>query len=73
MPLDKIVKATANQPDHADIFNNAGQAWNHNFYWRSMSRRRRGRRRVERLMEWSLGSVDVLELSKAAVGEFGSG
>ncbi|MGC2033374.1 MAG: hypothetical protein WA642_25385, partial [Steroidobacteraceae bacterium] len=24
MTLEKIVKATANQPDHADIFNNAG-------------------------------------------------
>src|SRR5665811_1421350 len=36
MPLEKIVKATANQSEHTAIFNNAGQAWNHAFYWRSM-------------------------------------
>jgi len=77
MPLEKIVKATANQPDHADIFNNAGQAWNHNFYWRSMRPSGGGEppAALKRLMESSFGSVDACknELSKAAVGEFGSG
>jgi Fe-Mn family superoxide dismutase len=23
-------------PDKAELFNNAGQDWNHNFYWRSL-------------------------------------
>ena len=36
MPLEKIIKATAGQSDHAAIFNNAAQAWNHTFYWRSL-------------------------------------
>ena len=77
MPLEKIVKATANQADHADIFHNAGQAWNHNFYWRCMRPSGGGEppAALKRLMESSFGSVDACkkELSKAAVGEFGSG
>jgi Fe-Mn family superoxide dismutase len=77
MPLEKIVKATANQSDHAEIFHNAGQAWNHNFYWRSMKQRGGGEppQTLKRLMESSFGGVDACkkELSKAAVGEFGSG
>jgi Fe-Mn family superoxide dismutase len=36
MPLEKIIKATAAQAEHAAIFNNAAQAWNHTFYWRSL-------------------------------------
>jgi len=77
MPLEKIVKATANQADHADIFHNAGQAWNHSFYWRCMRPSGGGEppAALKRLMESSFGSVDACkkELSKAAVGEFGSG
>src|SRR6202166_5367166 len=77
MPLEKIVKATANQPDRVDIFHNAGQAWNHTFYWRGMKPKGGGEppATLKRLMEASFGSVDACkkELSKAAVGEFGSG
>ena len=77
MPLEKIVKATANQPDRVEIFHNAGQAWNHTFYWRSMKPRGGGEppATLKRLMEASFGSVDVCkkELVKAALGEFGSG
>src|SRR5271154_1310872 len=36
MPLESIIKATARQSDHTAIFNNAAQAWNHTFYWKSM-------------------------------------
>ena len=36
MPLEKIVKATAGESDHTAIFDNAAQAWNHTFYWRSL-------------------------------------
>jgi Fe-Mn family superoxide dismutase len=77
MPLEKIVKATANQSGHADIFHNAGQAWNHAFYWRSMKPSGGGEppSALKRLMETSFGSVDACkkELSSAAVGQFGSG
>ena len=36
MPLEQIVKATADKADRAAIFNNAAQAWNHSFYWRCL-------------------------------------
>src|SRR5207249_1671455 len=34
--LEAIIKATARKPDKAQIFNNAAQVWNHNFYWRCL-------------------------------------
>ena len=34
--LPEIVQATAGKADQATIFNNAGQVWNHDFYWASM-------------------------------------
>jgi len=39
MTLEEIVKATAGNTGETEtkIFNNAGQVWNHDFYWRSLS------------------------------------
>ena len=39
MKLEEIVRATAGKEDGTEkkIFNNAGQVWNHDFYWRSLS------------------------------------
>ena len=34
--LEDIVKATYGKADKKGLFNNAAQAWNHAFYWRSM-------------------------------------
>jgi len=34
--LPEIVQATAGKADQATLFNNAGQVWNHDFYWASM-------------------------------------
>ena len=77
MPLEKIVKASSGQPEHSAIFNNAAQAWNHAFYWKSLKPRGGGEppAALKRLMENSFGGVDACkkELSKAAVGQFGSG
>jgi superoxide dismutase, Fe-Mn family len=77
MPLESIVKATARQSDHTAIFNNAAQAWNHAFYWRSLRPKGGGEPPAElkRLMETAFGGVDQCkkELSTAAVAEFGSG
>lgn len=77
MPLETIVKATAGQPDSVAIFHNAGQAWNHAFYWQSLKPKGGGEppAKLKRLMESSFGSVDACkkELAKAAVEEFGSG
>ena len=35
--LEDIIKATAGNADKAQIFNNAGQVWNHNFYWHCLA------------------------------------
>jgi Fe-Mn family superoxide dismutase len=77
MSLEKIVKATASQPEHTAIFDNAAQTWNHNFYWRSMKPSGGGEppAALKRLMESAFGSVDACkkQLSEAAVSDFGSG
>jgi Fe-Mn family superoxide dismutase len=77
MPLDQIIKATADQADRTAIFNNAAQAWNHTFYWHSLKPKGGGEPPavLERLMESSFGSVEACkkELAGAATGQFGSG
>jgi superoxide dismutase, Fe-Mn family len=77
MPLEQIVKTTSGKSDHTAIFNNAAQAWNHTFYWRSMKPHGGGEppAAVKRLLESSFGSVEACkkELATAAVGQFGSG
>jgi Fe-Mn family superoxide dismutase len=35
--LEQIILATAEDAAQVKIFNNAAQAWNHNFYWQSLS------------------------------------
>ncbi len=35
--LEKVIIKSAGQPELADIFNNAAQVWNHDFYWSSLS------------------------------------
>jgi Fe-Mn family superoxide dismutase len=77
MPLEKIVKATAGESDHTAVFNNAAQAWNHTFYWRSLKPNGGGEPPIalKRLMESSFGGVGDCKkaLAEAAVTQFGSG
>ncbi|MDB6099279.1 MAG: superoxide dismutase [Gammaproteobacteria bacterium] len=77
MPLENIVRATAGQTDHTEIFNNAAQAWNHTFYWMSLTPKggREPPAELKRMRASSFGVVEQCkkELSKAAVSEFGSG
>ena len=77
MPLEEIVKATSGKSDHAAIFNNAAQVWNHTFYWRSLKPKGGGEPppALGRLLESSFGGVEACkkELMTAAVGQFGSG
>jgi superoxide dismutase, Fe-Mn family len=35
--LEEIVRACAGVPERTILFNNAAQAWNHDFYWQSLS------------------------------------
>ena len=36
LSLEKLIVETAGKADKVAIFNNAAQAWNHTFYWRSL-------------------------------------
>ncbi len=76
VPLDVVVRRTAREKSHQAIFNNAGQAWNHHFYWRSLApgRARPAGKLLERL-ERDLGGYEafVESMTKAATGQFGSG
>jgi superoxide dismutase, Fe-Mn family len=74
--LERIVLATAGKPEHKELFNNAAQAWNHAFYWRSLKPRGGGApggalgERIE-----ALGGFEALKkkLATAGVKQFGSG
>ena len=77
LPLEKIITATAGKADKAAIFNNASQAWNHTFYWNSLTPNGGGEPPAElkKMIEASFGTVDACkkELATAATTQFGSG
>jgi Fe-Mn family superoxide dismutase len=77
MPLESIIKETDGIAEHAAIFNNAAQAWNHTFYWHSLKRKGGGEppADLKKLLDASFGGVEECkkQLSSAAVGQFGSG
>jgi len=64
MPLEKIVQATLNAKDGSDekkIFNNAGQVWNHDFYWRSLTPKSgKPAKKLADAIERDFGSLDKL-------------
>jgi Fe-Mn family superoxide dismutase len=74
--LEDIVKATYGKADKKGLFNNAAQAWNHSFYWKSLTPK--GGAPSGKLLDkinTDFGELAKLkdELSKAAVTQFGSG
>ena len=73
MPLEEIIRTTQSGP----IFNNAAQAWNHSFFWHSMSPNGGGQPKGELLkkIERDFGSYEQFraEFKNAALGQFGSG
>ncbi len=74
--LEEIVKAAARQKDKPAQFNNAAQAWNHNFFWQSMSPRSgKPSGALADQIQKDLGGQDALitALKNAAVTQFGSG
>jgi Fe-Mn family superoxide dismutase len=75
--LEKVVLESAVKADKAAVFNNAAQAWNHDFFWRSMKPGGGGRPvgRLMDLMGKSFGGFDEFKNAfvTAAVAQFGSG
>ncbi len=75
--LSEIIKATAGKDAQVGVFNNAAQAWNHAFYWKSMKQGGGGAPTDQLLKQVNadFGSVTALkkELFQAAATQFGSG
>jgi len=78
MPLEQIVRTTANRENEKEkkIFNNAGQVWNHDFYWRSLSPRpTKPGVKLAHAIERDFGSLEHLlkQFADAGKEQFGSG
>ena len=76
-PLEKIVGLSHSRKDPA-IFNNAAQAWNHAFYWNTLSPDGKNTVPSQKLLDAinaAFGSFDACKdaLADAAVKRFGSG
>ena len=78
MPLEQIVRTTANRENDKDkkLFNNASQVWNHDFYWRSLSpRATKPGGKLAQAIERDFGNLEELlkQFSTAGKEQFGSG
>lgn len=77
MSLEEIIGESAKKPEYASIFNNAAQAWNHEFFWNSMSPNGGGEpiTELKDMIDRDFGSVEKFkeEFKAAAVSQFGSG
>jgi Fe-Mn family superoxide dismutase len=76
MSLEEIVKTTAKDASAQAIFNNAGQIWNHTFFWSSLSPKGGGPgKTLHEAIERDLGGYDKFkkDFAAAGVGQFGSG
>ena len=76
LSLLEIIKKTAVSADQASIFNNAAQAWNHDFYWKSLLPGGiKPNERLTKMIDTSFGGYEgfTKEFQNAAVTQFGSG
>ena len=75
--LDEVVRMTAGRPERAATFQNAAQAWNHDFYWHSMAHGGGGAAKgaIASLIAADFGSHErfVEKLAQAGASQFGSG
>lgn len=76
--LEQIIASSAGETSKLGLFNNAAQAWNHDFFWKSMSPDGGGEPAsgvFAEALAASFGSYDGFreEFCKAAAGLFGSG
>jgi Fe-Mn family superoxide dismutase len=77
MSLVDIVKAVAGKADKVGHFNNAGQVFNHDFYWNSLKPNGGGHPggALKAQIDSDLGGYDKFkaDFHAAALGQFGSG
>ncbi len=77
LSLEEIIRATTGVAAHEAVFNNAAQAWNHAFYWRSLKPGGGGDapRALQPLINSSFGGTHELKRlwAEAAAAQFGSG
>lgn len=79
MPLERVVRATADAAagsKEKNIFNSAGQVWNHEFYWRSLTPASSAPSgKLAQAIARDFGATDALVEKLAAAGkaQFGSG
>lgn len=74
--LEDLVKLSHGKDEFGAVFNNAGQVWNHNLFWESLSPTGGGIPGVlEKKLVEDFGSVDKFKetFRTAALGQFGSG
>src|SRR3981081_4752824 len=76
MSLEDIIKKSAKDEKAKKIFNNAAQAWNHDFYWHSMTAKADAPSgKIKKALEDSFGGLEEFKkaFKTAAVDQFGSG
>jgi superoxide dismutase, Fe-Mn family len=74
--LEEVIKLAHGREDLTPVFNNAGQHWNHSFFWNSLSPAGGGiPGDLESKLVSDFGSVEKFKeaFKAAAVGQFGSG
>src|SRR5437899_9079433 len=74
LSLEDIIKKSAKDAKGTAIFNNAAQAWNHDFYWHSMAAKGgMPAGKIKKALEDSFGGVEdfAKAFKAAAVGQFG--
>jgi Fe-Mn family superoxide dismutase len=75
--LEQILVDIAHEPNEVSLFNNAGQVWNHNFFWQSLSPNGGGKPDAEvmRYIEAAFDNLDKFkeEFIEKAMSHFGSG
>lgn len=75
--LEDIIRATAKDDSKTSIFNNAAQAWNHDFFWHCMKPKGGGKPQgdLASRIDQTFGGTDkfLQQFAEAAQTQFGSG
>lgn len=74
--LESIIKATHKDEARKKIFDNAGQVWNHDFFWNSLDPKGgKPAGKMKEMIEFSFGGYEDFKrkLTETGVEQFGSG